>query len=81
MALNVLTGSPGPIRRNDGPLSSGTRQGRIEREKALGSIMAQSGVQRQLRRPPPIGAAPSWRHSLLAVALGLGAGPESEAAR
>ena len=52
-----------PISLNDYHLSSGTRQGRIERERALGFIMAQSGVQRQLRRPPPTGAAPSWRHS------------------
>ena len=42
---------------------------RTERERALGFIKALSGVQGQLRRPPPIGAAPSRRHSFAGLLL------------
>ena len=41
----------------------------IERERALGFIKGWSGVQGQLRRPPPIGAAPSRRHSFAGLLL------------
>ena len=40
-----------------------------KRERALGFIKAWSGVQGQLRRPPPIGAAPSRRHSFAGLLL------------